>query len=66
VTPYAQQLAPHTTGFRLVPDRIVAKAKLSQDKPAIDQTGVVRGLDSDEVHGNPALAAEMKAHGVPR
>jgi len=66
VTPYARQLAPHTTGFRLVPDRIVAKAKLSQDKPPVDQAGVVHGLETDEIHGNPALAAAMRAHGVPR
>ena len=64
VAPYAQQLAPHTTGFRLVPDRIVAKAKLSQDKPPPDQAGVLQGLETDQVHGNPALAAEMRAHGV--
>jgi transcriptional regulator len=64
VTPYAQQLAPQTTGFRLVPDRIVCKTKLSQDKPPADQAGVLRGLETDEVHGNPVLAAEMRAHGV--
>lgn len=64
VTAYAQKLAPHTSGFRLVPSRIVAKAKLSQDKPLADQDGVLRGLDSDDVHGDPELAATMRAYGV--
>jgi transcriptional regulator len=66
VTEYAHQLAPHTTGFRLVPSRIVAKAKLSQDKPPADQAGVLRGLDADEVHSNPELAATMRSYGVGR
>jgi transcriptional regulator len=64
VTPYAQQLAPHTTGFRLVPRRIVSKAKLSQDKPAADRAEVLRGLATDEIHGNPVLAAAMTTYGV--
>ena len=35
-----------------------AKAKLSQDKPAEDCDGVVRGLaDPDDVHGDHRLAA---------
>jgi transcriptional regulator len=64
VSEYAHQLAPHTTGFRLVPARIDAKAKLSQDKPLADQQGVLRGLDTDEVHGDPVLAATMRSYGV--
>jgi transcriptional regulator len=66
VTAYAQKLAPHTTGFRLVPSRVVAKAKLSQDKPEADQLGVLRGLEGDDVHADPELAATMRAHGVGR
>ncbi|MFD7159657.1 FMN-binding negative transcriptional regulator [Kribbella sp. NPDC059898] len=66
VTAYAEQLAPHTTGFRLVPSRVVAKAKLSQDKPAADQAGVLAGLDADQVHGNAELAATMRSYGVGR
>ncbi|TDD22648.1 FMN-binding negative transcriptional regulator [Kribbella turkmenica] len=66
VTDYARQLAPHTTGFRLAPSRIDAKAKLSQDKPLADQAGVLRGLDADAVHGNPELAATMRSYGVGR
>lgn len=66
VAEYAQRLAPHVTGFRLTPTRVVAKAKLSQDKPAEDVAGVLLGLtDPDDVHADPALAAAMRAGGIP-
>src|SRR4051812_26586456 len=45
VQQYAHRIAPATMGFRLVPTRIVAKAKLSQDKPEVDVNGVLVGLD---------------------
>lgn len=63
VAAYAQHIAPCTTGFRLVPTRVVAKAKLSQDKPRVDRIGVVHGLETDNVHGNPALAGQMRSLG---
>jgi transcriptional regulator len=66
VAAYAEKLAPHTTGFRLLPTRIVAKAKLSQDKPPADQAGVLHGLETDEVHGNAEVAAALRAHGGGR
>jgi len=59
VAEYAHQIAPYTTGFRLTASRVVAKAKLSQDKPMVDRLGVVRSLESDAVHGNRELAAQM-------
>ncbi len=60
VTAYAERLAPEVTGFRLVPTRVVAKAKLSQDKsPEIVQR-VIDALDIDPVHGNAALARAMR------
>jgi transcriptional regulator len=66
VAEYAQRLAPHVTGFRLTPTRVVAKTKLSQDKPAEDVAGVLRGLtDPDDVHADPVLAAAMRAGGIP-
>lgn len=66
VKAYADRLAPAVVGFRLTPDRVVAKAKLSQDKPAEDYDGVLRGLeDPADVHGDPALAAAMRARGIP-
>jgi transcriptional regulator len=65
VADYARRLAPHVAGFRLSPSRVVAKAKLSQDKPAADVAGVLRGLeDPDDVHADPELAAAMRAGGV--
>jgi transcriptional regulator len=67
VAAYAARLAPAVVGFRLTPSRVVAKAKLSQDKPAEDVAGVLRGLeDPDDVHGDPVLAAVMRAGGIPR
>ena len=62
VTDYARSIAPHTTGFRLTPTRVVGKAKLSQDKPDTIVERVIHALDSDAVHGNPALAAAMRTH----
>jgi len=67
VQEYAARLAPAVTGFRLTPSRVVAKAKLSQDKPEADRAGVLRGLeDPRDVHANPALAAAMRTLGSPR
>jgi transcriptional regulator len=64
VQQYAHRIAPATIGFRLVPTRIVAKAKLSQDKPAADVAGVLAGLDNDETHGNRVLSDAMRELGV--
>ncbi len=44
VAPYAARIAPAVVGFRLTPDRVVAKAKLSQDKPAADLRGCATRL----------------------
>lgn len=60
VPEYAASLVPQVVGFRLVPDRIVGKAKLSQDKPADVYDRVATALDTDPVHGNPAVAAAMR------
>ena len=53
-------LLPQVTGFRLVPDRIVAKAKLSQDKPPAAVAGVIRGLEGTGRPADAALAAWMR------
>ena len=67
VAAYAAKLAPAVVGFRLTPSRVVAKAKLSQDKPVEDIDAVLRGLeDPDDVHGDPVLAEVMRAGGIPR
>lgn len=66
VEAYAHRLAPAVVGFRLVPVRVDAKAKLSQDKPLEDREGVLSGLESpDDVHGDRRLAAVMRAGGIP-
>jgi len=66
VAAYAARLAPAVVGFRLTPDRVVAKAKLSQDKPEADYAGVLRGLDDPaDVHADPVLAGVMRAGGIP-
>lgn len=54
VEEYAHRLLPAVTGFRLVPDRVVGKAKLSQDKPAEVVDRVIAGLD------DPVLSAAMR------
>ncbi len=59
VTEYAQRIAPWVTGFRLVPDRIVGKAKMSQDKPPEIIERIVEALRTDPFHANPALAEEV-------
>lgn len=61
VPAYARRLAPLVVGFRLVPSRVEAKVKLSQDKPAVDVDAVLRGLeDPADMHANPRLAAAMR------
>jgi transcriptional regulator len=59
VAGYAHRIASGTVAFRLRPDRVVGKAKLSQDKPPADALGVVAGLERD---ANPALADAMRHH----
>jgi transcriptional regulator len=67
VPEYASRLAPLVVGFRLVPSRVVARAKLSQDKPAVDVAAVLQGLeDPSDVHASPTLADAMRTGGVPR
>lgn len=64
VAEYAHQLAPAVAGFRLSPTRVVAKAKLSQEKPKEDVDGVLQGLqDAEDVHRNPGLATAMRTWG---
>lgn len=52
-----------TVGLRLVPDRVVAKRKMSQNQdPAIIET-VVASLEGDGPYANEALAREMRLAG---
>ena len=66
VAAYAARLATAVVGFRLRPSRVVAKTKLSQDKPQEDYEAVLRGLDDPgDPHGDPDLASTMRAGGIP-
>jgi transcriptional regulator len=57
---YVQRLASGTVGFRLTPTRVVAKRKLSQNKPLETIETVIAALSTDGPYSNPALAAEMR------
>lgn len=57
---FVQRLAAGTVGFRLAPTRVVAKRKLSQNKPDETIETIIAELSGDGVYGNPTLAAEMR------
>lgn len=57
---FVERLAGGTVGFRLTPTRIVAKRKLSQNKPAETVEAVIAALTDEGPYANPALAAEMQ------
>ncbi len=57
---FVRRLEAGTVGFRLTPTRVVAKRKLSQNRPADVVETVIAQLESDGPHSNPALAAEMR------
>lgn len=57
---FIQRLAAGTVGFRLSPTRVVAKRKLSQNKPPETIETVISALSSDGPYSNPALAEEMR------
>jgi transcriptional regulator len=57
---FVSRLAAGTVGFRLTPSRVVAKRKLSQNKPAETIEAVIAQLEGDGPYANPPLAAEMR------
>ncbi len=57
---FIERLAAGTVGFRLTPTRVVAKRKLSQNKPAETVADVIAELRADGPYANPALADEMQ------
>lgn len=68
---FVARLAAGTVGFRLTPTRVVAKRKLSQNKPQDTVETVIAELLGDGPYANRPLAAEMRrAHdtrrGAPR
>lgn len=57
---FVERLAAGTVGFRLRPTRVVAKRKLSQNKPAETVAAVIAELRADGPYANPVLADEMQ------
>jgi transcriptional regulator len=57
---YAARISAGTVGLRLTATRFVAKAKLSQNKPAHVVERVLHELEHGAEYPNPALAAEMR------
>ncbi|MFF3028063.1 FMN-binding negative transcriptional regulator [Microbacterium sp. NPDC057944] len=57
---FVQRLAAGTVGFRLTPTRVVAKRKLSQNKPADTVEAVIAELEGSGPYAQPDLAREMR------
>lgn len=57
---FVERLAAGTVGFRLTPTRVVAKRKLSQNKPAETIETVIAALEGDGPYAQPDLAREMR------
>jgi transcriptional regulator len=57
---YATRISAGTVGFRLTPAKVVAKAKLSQNKPRHIVESVLEQLEGDGPYAQPALASAMR------
>ncbi|WP_314423690.1 FMN-binding negative transcriptional regulator [uncultured Microbacterium sp.] len=57
---FIARLAAGTVGFRLTPSRVVAKRKLSQNKPGETVDAVIAELEGEGPYAQPELAAEMR------
>ena len=57
---FIERLERGTVGFRLTPTRVVAKRKLSQNRPAEVVETILGELSGDGPYANPSLAAEMR------
>ena len=57
---FVERLERGTVGFRLTPTRVVAKRKLSQNRPGEVVETIIAELAADGAHPNPELAAEMR------
>ena len=63
---YADRISAGTVGFRLRVTRVIAKSKLSQNKPAETVDRIIGELEGTGPYASPALAAEMRrAHERP-
>ncbi|WP_431807340.1 FMN-binding negative transcriptional regulator [Microbacterium paraoxydans] len=57
---FVERLAAGTVGFRLTPSRVIAKRKLSQNKPVETVESVITALEGEGPYANRSLAAEMR------
>lgn len=57
---YVRRLANGTVGYRLTPARVVAKRKLSQNRPVSEVDRIIDHLEGDGPFAHPALATEMR------
>lgn len=57
---YAARIVSGTVGFRLRVSRLVAKNKMSQNKPAETVERILAELDGDGPYASPALASQMR------
>ena len=57
---FIERLERGTVGFRLTPTRVVAKRKLSQNRPGDVVETIIAELSEGGAHPNPPLAAEMR------
>ncbi len=57
---FIRRLAAGTVGFRLTPTRVVAKRKLSQNRPPETVQAIIAELEADGPYAQPALADEMR------
>ncbi|MET1052540.1 MAG: FMN-binding negative transcriptional regulator [Mycetocola sp.] len=57
---YAARISSGTVGFRLTPTSVVAKRKLSQNRPAETVDRIIDELENGAEYPNAALAAEMR------
>lgn len=63
---YVRGHALGTVGFRLTPTRVVAKRKLSQNKPPEVVESVISFLSGDGPYSHPELADEMRRAQKPQ
>lgn len=57
---FVNRLAAGTVGFRLVPTKVVAKRKLSQNKPADTVQAIISELEGEGPYAQLELAREMR------
>jgi len=57
---YAQRISSGTVGVRLTPTKVVAKSKMSQNRPAETVDTIISELEGDGPYASAALAAEMR------